>query len=254
MNRVQPIAPHYGDFNMRSIIVTAMVGLAGLALALGQATRTDEESAVRDAVDLYTSAFNDGKLDGVLAHVAVDADFIDESGKQYRGKADLAEVFKQSLADMKGSKLKSTITSVRFVRPDVAVVDGKAEVTAPDGRTDSGRFTSTWTKSDGKWLLSCVRNLPDSSASVEPAAAALHQLEWLIGDWTHEGTNYRVQVNGRWALDKSFLVLEYTARGKDCEDLTVLQFFIDVARLTPRRPGWKTKPPRVPGSKTSTNG
>jgi hypothetical protein len=34
-----------------------------------------------------------------------------------------------------------------------------------------------------------------------------------------------VQVNGRWALDKSFLVLEYTARGKDGEDLTVLQFF-----------------------------
>lgn len=210
---------------MRRIMVTGMVGLAGLALALGQARPANEESAVRAAVDSYTSAFNNGNLDGVLAHVAADADFIDDGGKQYKGKTDLAEVFKQSLADLKGSKLKSTITSVRFVRPDVAVVDGKSDLTAPDGTTDSGRFTSTWTKTDGKWLLSCVRNLPDTSATPEPAAAALHELEWLIGDWTHEDANYRVEVNGRWALNKSFLALEFTARGKDSEDLTVLQYF-----------------------------
>jgi len=210
---------------MRRIMVTVMVGLAGLALALGQATPANDESAVRAAVDSYTSAFNEGNLDGVLAHVAADADFIDGDGKQYKGKPDLTDVFKRSLADLKGSKLKSTITSIRFLRPEVAVVDGKAEVTAPDGTTESGRYTSTWTRSDGKWLLSCVRNLPDSAATPEPATAALHQLEWLIGDWTHEGTKYRVQVNGRWALNKSFLVLEYTASSKDGEELTVMQFF-----------------------------
>jgi len=209
---------------MRRIIVTAMVGLAGLALTLGQTKPANKESAVRAAVDSYTSAFNKGDLEGVLAHVAADADFVDDSGKQYNGKANLAKVLKQSLADLKGSKLKSTITSVRFLRSDVAVVDGKADVTTADGTTSSGRFTSTWTRSDGKWLLSCVRNLPDSPATPQPAAA-LRQLEWLIGDWTHEGTGYRVQVNGRWALNKSFLVLEYTARGKDGEDLTVLQYF-----------------------------
>src|SRR5262245_613660 len=190
---------------MRRIIVTAMVGLAGLALTLGQTKPANKESAVRAAVDSYTSAFNKGDLEGVLAHVAADADFVDDSGKQYNGKANLAKVLKQSLADLKGSKLKSAITSVRFLRPDVAVVDGKADVTTADGTTSSGRFTSTWTRSDGKWLLSCVRNLPDSPATPQPAAA-LRQLEWLIGDWTHEGTGYRVQVNGRWALNKSFLV------------------------------------------------
>src|SRR5262245_40210579 len=74
MSRVEHIAPSEGDFNMRRIIVTAMVGLAVLALALGQATPTNEESAVRAAVESYTSAFNNGNLDGVLAHVAADAD------------------------------------------------------------------------------------------------------------------------------------------------------------------------------------
>src|SRR5215471_898084 len=103
---------------MRRIIVTGMVGLAALALALGQGKPTNEDSEVRAAVDSYTTAFNNGNLDGVLAHVAADADFIDDSGKQYKGKADLAEVIKHSLTDLKGSKLKSTVTSVRFLRPD----------------------------------------------------------------------------------------------------------------------------------------
>jgi uncharacterized protein (TIGR02246 family) len=210
---------------MRRIIGTAMVGLAVLALAFGQSSPANEEKAVRAAVDSYTAAFNNGNLDGVLAHIAPDADFVDDGGKQYKGKADLAEVFKHSLADLKGSKLKSTITSIHFLRPDVAVVDGNAEVTGPDGTTDSARYTSTWTKSDGKWLMSSVHNLPESTATPEPATAALRELEWLVGDWTHEDPTYRVQVNGRWALNKSYLVLEYTARGKDGEDLTVMQFF-----------------------------
>src|SRR5262245_16100356 len=116
---------------MRCIIVTAAVTLAGLALALGQAPPADEESAVRAAVDSYTAAFDKGDLDGLLAHVAADADFIDDHGKQYRGKAELAELLKQSLTDLKGCQLKSTILSLHFLRPDVAVVDGKADITAP---------------------------------------------------------------------------------------------------------------------------
>src|SRR5215471_10367114 len=109
---------------MRRIIATAVVALAGLALALGQAPPADEESAVRAAVDSYTAAFNKGDVDGLLAHVAADADFIDDNGKQYKGKADLAEVLKRSLADLKGRTLKSTIISLHFLRPDVVIADG----------------------------------------------------------------------------------------------------------------------------------
>src|SRR5262249_57048285 len=113
-----------------------------LAMAFGQAKSANEESAVRAAVDSYTSAFNNGNLDGVMAHVAPDADFIDNGGKQYKGKADLTDVFKRSLADLKGCKLKSTITSIHFLEPDVAVVGGKAHVQPPSAATDLRQYTS----------------------------------------------------------------------------------------------------------------
>src|SRR5262249_53685171 len=112
--------PAKGDLVMRRIIGIAVVALAGLALAVGQPPPADEASAVRAAVDSYTAAFNNGNLDRLLAHVAADADFIDDGGKQYKGKAELAGLLKQSLSDLKGSRLKSTIVSLHFLRPDAA--------------------------------------------------------------------------------------------------------------------------------------
>lgn len=209
---------------MRRIIVTAVVGVTGLALALGQAPPADEASAVRAAIDSYTAALNAGNLDGALALVAADADFIDDSGKQFKGKAEIAEVLKQSLADLKGRKLKSTITSLRLVKPEVAIVDGKAEIDSPDGSADAGRYTSTWNRAGGQWLLSGVRDLPDAPAAAESAAGPLQQLEWLVGDWASENPLLAVQLSGRWALNRSFLVLDYVVKNKDGEDLEVTQY------------------------------
>src|SRR5579871_3432417 len=209
---------------MRYTIVAALVALAGLALVLGQAPPANDEGAVRAAIDAYTAAFNKGDLDGLLAHLAADADFVDDNGKQYKGKAEVGDVLKRALADLKGHVLKSTIKSLHFLRPDVVIADGTSEITTPDGATDSGRFTSTWTKIDGKWLLSSVRDLPDSPAASEPAPAPLQQLAWLVGDWTSENPTFSVRLSARWALNKNFLLLEYTVKGKANEDLTVAQY------------------------------
>ena len=211
---------------MRRITVAVAACLAGgLALALAQNPPADEEKAVREAIDSYTAAFEKGNLDGLMAHFTPDADYINESGKEYKGKADLTELFKRSLADLKGYKLKAAVTSLHFLRPDVVIADGKAIITAPDGTADSGRFTSTWTKTDGKWLVSSVHDLPDSPAASESPSAQLKQLEWLLGDWASEDPKFQVQLSGRWALNKSFLLLEYTVKSKDSEDLTVVQYF-----------------------------
>jgi uncharacterized protein (TIGR02246 family) len=210
---------------MRRIIWTAALGLAAFGLVWGQAPTADEEKAIRAAVDSYTAAFNKGDLDALLAHYAADAEYVDHDGKQFKGKASLTGMCKRSLADLKGYKLKTTITSLHFVKPDVAIADGKAEFTAPDGTTDSGLFTAVWTKTGGKWLLSSVHDLPESLEAAESDASPLRQLEWLVGDWTHEDPSFNVQVSGRWALNKSFLVVEYTAKGKDGVDLIVIQYF-----------------------------
>src|SRR5262249_27045987 len=208
-----------------TVILAIALAAIGLGLVLGQNPKSDQDKAVRAAVNSYTDAFNKGDLNGVMAFFTADADFVDENGTQCQGKTKLTEIFKQSLAQLKGRKLKTTITSIHFVRPDVAIADGKAEITAPDGTVDSGRFTSTWTKSDGKWLLCSVHDLANPTAGAETGSAQLKELEWLVGDWAHDDANFSVQLRGRWTLNKSFLQLDYTVKDKDNEDLTVVQFF-----------------------------
>jgi uncharacterized protein (TIGR02246 family) len=210
---------------MRHIIVSVVAGVAGLTLVMGQSPAADAEKEVRAEVESYTAAFNKGDLEGLLAHFADDADFINDGGKQLKGKANLAELFKQTLADLKGCKLAVTITSLRFLRPDVALLDGKATLTAPDGASESGRFTTAWTKSGGKWLLSSVHDLAEPSETSTAGSAPLQQLDWLVGDWTYEDPSFNARVSGRWTLNQRFLLLEYTVKQKDSEDLIVDLYF-----------------------------
>jgi uncharacterized protein (TIGR02246 family) len=210
---------------MRCIILTAVVGLGGLAMLCGQTPAADEDKEIQALADSYTAAFNKGDLDGFLAHFAADADYVDQVGKHYKGKAGLAELFRGALVDGNGQQLKTVISSIHFLRPDVAIADGKAVFTAPDGSTNSGRFTAVWTKTAGKWLLSSVHDLPEPSATDETSVLPLQQLSWLVGDWSHKDPNFSVQVSGRWSLSKSFLVLDYTVKGRENDDLTVAQYF-----------------------------
>ncbi|HEV3256368.1 MAG TPA: SgcJ/EcaC family oxidoreductase [Gemmataceae bacterium] len=184
----------------------------------GSRPGTEAEQAIRKAIQEHDAAFNRGDLQAFLAHWDRDAEFIDETGKVTRGRNALAVLFRKSLEDNKGSKLRVQITSLRFPRPDVALVDGPTEVTSPDGSKDAGRYTSVWVKTDGRWLISSVRDLPAEAGSAALSASDhLKQLDWLIGDWVVADDKADVQVSCRWDANQSFLVLDFTVKQPDKE-------------------------------------
>jgi uncharacterized protein (TIGR02246 family) len=182
------------------------------------------EQAVRKASAAHLDALNKGDLAGVLAHWAPDADYIDESGKKTSGRDALAALFKTMLADLKGSRIGGKIYSVKFLRPEVALVDGDLETTAADGTRDSNRHAIVWVKSGDKWLISSARDLP---AEVEEVPSLtypqLKSLEWLIGDWVDESGKGAVQIKCKWAPNKSFVVMEYEVKGEGADPMLVTQ-------------------------------
>src|SRR5262249_34823261 len=122
-----------------------------------------EHAEIRKAIDAFTTAYNKGDLDGVLAIWTDDAEYISDTGKTYSGKPQLRLVLKKALGNAKesGSKQSIRVLSLRFVKPDVAVEQGEVVMRAKDGSEDVGKYESLWLKLDGKWYLSRVRDMDD---------------------------------------------------------------------------------------------
>jgi uncharacterized protein (TIGR02246 family) len=189
----------------------------------GQAPANDEQ-AVRKASAAHLAALNKGDLDGVMAFWAPDADYIDEAGKTTRGREALTALFKTMLANWKGTKIGSKVYSVKFLRPDVAIVDGSLETTAKDGTRDSNRYVVVWAKSGDKWLISSARDLPAEVQDVPSLPyPQLKSLEWMVGDWAEEGGKGQVQVKCHWAPNKSFLLMDYEVKSEGADPLLVSQ-------------------------------
>jgi uncharacterized protein (TIGR02246 family) len=179
---------------------------------------------VRQASAAYMEALNKGDLDAIVAFWGPDADYVDESGKMTRGREAIAVLFKKSVAELKGSKFKGQIHSLKFLRPEVALVDGSVEITSSDGTRDSNRHAVIWAKSGDKWLISSARDLPAETDKLPCLAyGQIKCLEWLVGEWHDQSDKIDVQVSCRWAPNKSFLILDYTVKHQNEEPVLVTQ-------------------------------
>ena len=209
---------------LQTLVGLALCGLAPyLAAAQQPQTRGGGEKEIRAADDAFATAFNKGDLDTLRGFWADDADYVDDTGAEHKGKAAIAEMMKQNAAQYKGYTMKINVASVHFPRPDVAIDEGSVTLTSTDGNSDSNRYLSVWVKNGDRWQLS---NVHDLSASDKPDAAAepLEQFSWLVGQWSSTGENVTVNLKCRWALDKQYLVSEYDVRRAGGESKEVVQW------------------------------
>jgi uncharacterized protein (TIGR02246 family) len=183
-----------------------------------------EEEVIRKGFAAYLAAYARGDVDAVLAMWAADAEFIDDDGKTYRGKDTLAPLFRKSLPSYKGYKITGKITSINFVKPDVALVEGEETFTPPQGEPDSSRFTGVLVKVDGHWRIRSAHDLTPEPKGETVAARRLRELDWLIGEWVSEGKDSSVHLKVRWGLNKAFLVQEYEVKRKQGPGSKVVQW------------------------------
>jgi uncharacterized protein (TIGR02246 family) len=192
--------------------------------AAANSDRRADEAAVRKAFADYVAVLNKGDLDAVLAFWAPDADYIDESGRMTRSRDAIAALLKKSLPGLKGVKVTGRVHALKFLRPEIALVDGAVECAAGDGTRDVCRTAVVWTRSGDQWLISSARDLPAGAADVpSPAAPQLQPLAWLVGQWQDQSDQVDVRIVCRWAPNKSFLLMEYTVKREGMDPLEVRQ-------------------------------
>lgn len=154
---------------MKTFILLLTLSFSLRVLAQAQ---TADEAAVKALIAHYDAAFNAHDVKAFAATFAQDADFTNWVGQAAHGRAEI-ETFHIPILTLvyKNGIQKITDTQVRFIRPDVATVDVRSDVTG--GKTFDGKdlplvkFLMSWTATkepDGQWLIKVMHNtrLPDT--------------------------------------------------------------------------------------------
>jgi len=156
----------------------------------------------------FIAAYNRGDAKAVASFWTPDATYVDQDGREYKGRAAIEKRYAQVFAAGKGARLTIHVTSVKQVSPDVVLEDGITEVTsAGGGPAEASRFSAVLVKKDGQWYVQSVR---DAEAQAPSNAQYLEDLEWLIGEWegeTEKGVSATASYD--WAENQNFIVSKF---------------------------------------------
>ncbi len=171
--------------------------------------RSADEEAIRKAAGSFAKAYGEGDAKSVAAHFTLAAEYVDELGNVFQGRAAIEESLTEFFAENPGCKLKMNIDSLRFISPGIAVEDGSTSITRPDSPTSiDSRYTTVHVKIDGKWLAASVRD--HAPKDRRQHCAQLQQLEWLLGDWLDEGDDSIVTFSCESVDNGNFLLRKFS--------------------------------------------
>jgi uncharacterized protein (TIGR02246 family) len=144
--------------------LTLMLFSFQVSVAQSSQNSNTDEAAIRQVVKQIEDAWNahDGKA--FAAPFASDADYVVVNGMKATGREEIEKGHTGIFTTIyKDSRNAATIKSVRFLRPDVAVVHVEWNLEfRVGGETKKGHAMNTMvmTKDNGKWSIAVFQNTP----------------------------------------------------------------------------------------------
>tara|TARA_R110002111_G_scaffold191869_1_gene258157 strand:- start:46270 stop:47211 length:942 start_codon:yes stop_codon:yes gene_type:complete len=171
-------------------------------------SKPDSNLAELKAANLeFVKAFNHRDANAIAGMWTEDGDYIDETGMRYAGRDAIHSEFERYFHTSYGRKINLHASSIRFLRPDIVLIDGTSEVDpAPAGKPVIGHFSAIRVKHDGKWLLTSVR---ESAVEVPSNYEHLKPLEWMIGEWVDQEESSSIYTSAVWSKNKNFIIRKF---------------------------------------------
>jgi uncharacterized protein (TIGR02246 family) len=119
----------------------------------------NDEAAIREIVGKYVDARERIDPQGVEALFTIDADQLVSSGEWRRGRE---AVVRGTMASSRstGGRRSITVETVRFVTPEVAIADGRYELTGLSGGATRSMWATLVLKRTGQgWRITAIRNM-----------------------------------------------------------------------------------------------
>lgn len=132
-------------------------GLIGLIVLCAQ--QTGDDAAIRGVVKKYVEARENKDPRAVEALFTADADQLVSSGEWRKGRDEVVRGTLES-SQRTGGKRTITLESIRFAGPDVAIADGRYELTNLAGGQDRRMWTTLiLTRTPSGWKIAAIRNM-----------------------------------------------------------------------------------------------
>jgi uncharacterized protein (TIGR02246 family) len=141
------------------IVAMALALLTCAVQPASPAGNQADDAAVRDVIKKYVDARERRDAAAIGALFTDDADQLVSSGTWRRGRD---EIVKGTLASSQATGGTRTITveTIRFLAPDVAIADGRYEISGTaDGNTRRMWTTFVLMRAGGAWKIAAIRNM-----------------------------------------------------------------------------------------------
>ena len=142
---------------MNKLLIT--LSLAALVCGADTKGTPEDEQAIRRIISEETDAFNRHQSSNV--NTTEDFDLVIPPGTYAKAGPELLERRTRDHAGVcKNARMESSIRGVRFIRPDVAIVDGSFHITGAD-MNPAPKGLDTWiaVKENRKWRLTALRRM-----------------------------------------------------------------------------------------------
>ena len=158
---------------MSNPVSTSLLVLTAVSACFVAPVRAQEkpEDLMQSTLETYAAAWNAGDSHTLAELYTLDADYTGYGSIMTRGRGDIENRYAALLAGaFAGTHLTVKMSSLRFLKPDVAIVDGSLELTrqpAADGtpQASTGLFIAIMTDDEGQWRFTTFWSKRLQSAS-----------------------------------------------------------------------------------------
>ena len=200
-------------------VVAAVVAVGVTAAFAGSRAAAEQapavETAVRSEAEATVKAFNAADATTLANGFHEAGELVDEDGNVYRGRAEIAGLFKKFFARFPQAVMEMEVSGVRPIGEVLAVEEGVRRITADAGAAAAQmRYVAVRMKQGVLWPVVSYREFADDPLPTPPEMLAA--VEWLVGDWVDESDEGRTTISYRWSEDGNFIIGEYnlTISGK----------------------------------------
>lgn len=162
---------------MREVLVaTFLLGTLGV-FGMETNDNANDRAAIQKVLDTHGSAWTKGDAVTAASVMTEDADWVSGGGDVYEGRAAIEAAHRQWLSGgAKGTRHAHPGTpKIRFIRPDVAIVDGDSymgglrDENGKEMPPSFSRYTAVLVKNGGSWKVTAFRSLPQLKSKLTPA-------------------------------------------------------------------------------------